>query len=392
MLTKVLKVEYACGWNIYTMKFLGIWPEERRLDQISSYKVLLTIVIILLFCTIPQYWQLYIDRNDFDLVMENICVDNLNATTALIKMMFFWFNGKPMKELLTTMEIDWKEVSTKNDEQKMMELAKFSRILATRATEVCYVLIATCILKTCLSMRTEGPLLFLTGHFPFDLMTNHIFFACMFIGQVIGTIYYTTAYTAVDTFIAMLILHVCGQLSRLQNELINLNSITRLEFQKKLNYIIRRHDHLNRFVDTIEDQFNIMLLFHMLGCTVQLCIECFQGLILMSGKSENVPLADILFFALYVFYMLLQLYLYCYVGEKLWTESTEVARAAYECKWYDLLPHEAKSLILIIRRSRSPLRLTAGKFCIFNHELFSSVLKTSMGYLSVLRTTMINDE
>ncbi|XP_043503442.1 odorant receptor coreceptor-like [Polistes fuscatus] len=190
----------------------------------------------------------------------------------------------------------------------------------------------------------------------------------------------------------MLILHVCGQLSRLQGDLINLNSTTREEFHNKLSYIVERHDFLNRFVDTIEEQFNIMLLVQMLGCTLQLCMECFQGLKLMAGEGENMPLIGMFFFAFYVFYVLLQLYLYCYVGEKLWTESTEVARAAYECNWYDLLPHEAKSLILIIRRSRSPLRLTAGKFCTFNHELFSSVLKTSMGYLSVLRTTMMKDE
>ncbi|XP_043503443.1 odorant receptor 13a-like [Polistes fuscatus] len=289
------------------------------------------------------------------------------------------------------MEIDWKEVSTKKEERKMMKLARFSRILATRATEISYALIAVYIVKRCLSMRNEGRLPFISSHFPFDYLTSPIF-ELTFVLQVIGAVYFTTVYTSVDTFLTMLILHVCGQLSRLQEDLINLNSNTREEFQKKLGYIVRRHDHLNRFVDTIEEQFNIMLLVQMLGCTLQLCIECFQGLMLMAGEGEKMPLIEMFFFAFYVFYVLLQLYLYCYVGEKLWTESTEVARAAYECKWYDFLPHEAKSLILIIHRSRSPLRLTAGKFCTFNHELYSSVLKTSMGYLSVLRTTMIKDD
>ncbi|KAI4487304.1 hypothetical protein M0804_005453 [Polistes exclamans] len=216
-------------------------------------------------------------------------------------------------------------------------------------------------------------------------------FEITFVGQAIGTVYFTTVYTAIDTFLVMLILHVCGQLSRLQEDLIHLNSTTREEFHNKLSYI-KINEFFPRFVDTIEDRFNIMLLFQMIGCTLQLCMECFQGLKLMAGEGEKMPLIEMFFFAFYVFYVLLQLYLYCYVGEKLWTESTEIARAAYECKWYDLLPHEAKSLILIIRRSRSPLRLTAGKFCTFNHELYSSVLKTSMGYLSVLRTTMMKDE
>ncbi|XP_046815749.1 odorant receptor 13a-like [Vespa crabro] len=202
-------------------------------------------------------------------------------------------------------------------------------------------------------------------------MTSPLF-EFKFFGQMIGAIYYSVTYTAVDTFLAMLVLHVCGQLSRLQNDLIDLNSATRKEFGMKLNYIVERHNYLNRFVDTLEDRFNIMLLFQILGCTLQLCMECFHGLVLIMDDGEEMPLLEMFFFAFYIFYVLLQLYLYCYVGEKLWFESTELARAAYECKWYNLLPEEAKSLLLIIYRSRSPLRLTAGKFCILNHELYST--------------------
>ncbi|XP_015183161.1 PREDICTED: odorant receptor 13a-like [Polistes dominula] len=331
------------------------------------------------------------DRHDFELVIDVLSLDGINGTIAFIKMIFFWSSGEPINNLLSSMEIDWKEVSTKNEKEKMIKLARFSRILASRTTELCYALIAVYIFKRCLSMRTEGRLPFFPSYYPFNAVSSPIY-ELAFIGQTIGAIYYTTVYTAVDTFLAMLILHVCGQLSRLQDNLIHLNSTTRQEFQNKLRYIIRRHDYLKRFVDTIEDQFNLMLLFQMLGCTLQLCIECFQGLKLMAGEGEKMPLVEMFFFAFYAFYVLLQLYLYCFVGEKLWTESTEVARAAYECNWYNLLPHEARSLILIIRRARSPFRLTAGKFFTLNHELYSSVLKTSMGYLSVLRTTMIKDE
>ncbi|KAI4497869.1 hypothetical protein M0802_006985 [Mischocyttarus mexicanus] len=391
MLTKVWQVEYACGWNLFTMKFMGIWPEERRYNEISSYKVLIGIAFIILFCTIPQYWLLYIDRHDFNLIMENLSLDNINGTIAFIKMIFFWSSGGQIKDLLTAMEEDWKEVSSKEDEKKMMKYATFSRKIATRATAICYGIIVSYTAKRILSMRFYGRLTFFPSYYPIETMDSPLF-ELKFIGQMIATTYYTVTYTSVDTFLVMLILHVCGQLKRLQDELVNLNSGTSQEFQNKLSYVVRRHDHLNRFIDKIEDQFNIMLLFQILGCTLQLCMECFQGLMLMAGEAEEMPLIEICFFAFYIFYVLLQLYLYCYVGEKLWTESTEVARAAYECKWYDLLPHEARSLILIIRRSRSPLRLTAGKFCTLNHELYSSVLKTSMGYLSVLRATMISDD
>lgn len=75
------------------MRFMGIWPEERKFDQISSYKVLIGIIFILSFCTIPQYVLLYFDRRDFDLVMENLSVDNINGTMSFLKMIFFWSSG-----------------------------------------------------------------------------------------------------------------------------------------------------------------------------------------------------------------------------------------------------------------------------------------------------------
>lgn len=145
------------------------------------------------------------------------------------------------------MEEDWKEVSTKEGERKMKEYAQFSRNLATRATAVCYALILVYTVKRCISMSTEGRLLFFPAYFPFDAMTSPTF-ELKFIGQLIGATYYTVTYTAVDTFLAMLILHVCGQLWRLQKDLINLNSATRDEFHIKLSYIVKRHDYLNRYL------------------------------------------------------------------------------------------------------------------------------------------------
>ncbi|KAK2588369.1 hypothetical protein KPH14_004383 [Odynerus spinipes] len=97
------------------------------------------------------------------------------------------------------------------------------------------------------------------------------------------------------------------------------------------------------------------------------------------------------FFTVCLAYVLLQIYLYCYIGEKLLTQSTEIAYAAYDCEWYNMPAKEVKYLILIMRRAHSPLRITAGQFCSFNHELFSSILKTSMSYLSVLYNSRSTD-
>lgn len=161
---------------------------------------------------------------------------------------FHWFAVviiEEIKDLLAAMEKDWTEVIREEDRNKMMKFAKFSRILSTKVNAFCYSLIVVYAATRCLSMRTEGRLSFFPSYFPFESMTSPLF-ELKFVGQMIGAIYYSITYTAVDTFLAMLILHVCGQLSRLQNDLIDLNSATSEDFRTKINYIVERHNHLNR--------------------------------------------------------------------------------------------------------------------------------------------------
>ncbi|KAL0117880.1 hypothetical protein PUN28_008929 [Cardiocondyla obscurior] len=94
------------------------------------------------------------------------------------------------------------------------------------------------------------------------------------------------------------------------------------------------------------------------------------------------------FLLLYLGTVLTHLYIYCYSAERLLIESTSLAYGVYECKWYDISPKDAKSLMFMAYRSTIPLRLTAGKFGTFSLEMFGTTVKTSMGYLSALLTMM----
>lgn len=82
------------GWNYYTMKFIGIWPEERKWNQASNYLVLIPFLMILCFICAPQTINLTIISNDFNLVIENLSMGNITITLSLLKTIAFWINGK----------------------------------------------------------------------------------------------------------------------------------------------------------------------------------------------------------------------------------------------------------------------------------------------------------
>ncbi|KAF3423722.1 hypothetical protein E2986_11814 [Frieseomelitta varia] len=87
-------LNYQYGLNRYTMKFAGIWPEERKWNRASSYIVLMPFLTMLCFACGPQTIDLPFIAHDLNLVVENLSMANVTLTISLVKTMTFWMNGK----------------------------------------------------------------------------------------------------------------------------------------------------------------------------------------------------------------------------------------------------------------------------------------------------------
>ena len=87
--------------------------------------------------------------------------------------------------------------------------------------------------------------------------------------------------------------------------------------------------------------------------------------------------------------LMVQLFAYSYVGEYLRRQMEGIADSMYFCNWYDIPRSVAKDIIYVIMRAQEPVFLRAGQFLVVNMETYTSIIKTSMSYLSVLRV-MVN--
>lgn len=95
------------------------------------------------------------------------------------------------------------------------------------------------------------PLLY-TAYFPFDVTRSPIF-EVICVCQILSAYSGTVSYTGSDSFISMLVLHVCSQLQNLRGRLKNLANNpsgvgTVEEFKNELRRIVKRHEHLSWFV------------------------------------------------------------------------------------------------------------------------------------------------
>nr|UVB79112.1 odorant receptor 13 [Heortia vitessoides] len=125
------------------------------------------------------------------------------------------------------------------------------------------------------------------------------------------------------------------------------------------------------FSEQVFAQFNVSL--------VIICVTAFQ---LVSVTDNPVRLIAM---GTYLVNMMFQVFLYCYQGNQLSEESTEVAGAAYESPWYMMSTPLRRSLLIIMIRCRRTAKITAGSFTTLSLASFMAIIKTSYSMFTLLQ-------
>lgn len=143
------------------------------------------------------------------------------------------------------MKRDWSVTEDKRDRRVMLDTAKITRNLSISSTILVQIVVVIYVVFRLIVNRHVGRQLFFRAYFPYNVSSSPSF-EFTFLGQLIAAVFAASTYTAVDTFIATLVLHTCGQLANLRRKLTNLHACTRAEFQAKMGKIVRKHEYLNR--------------------------------------------------------------------------------------------------------------------------------------------------
>ncbi|KAL6422762.1 hypothetical protein ACFW04_010758 [Cataglyphis niger] len=393
-------LNFAIGWNRFNLGLVGIWPDPLQNSKekagLSRCRFLTASFFMLGFMCIPQSVNLIFIWGNADMMTENLATANIPVANAFMKAFTIWHHRKALKLLVDFFYQDWRAPKTSEERTAMLKSAKLVRKISiwctilTQTMVTIYIVLRISIIVKFPRSDPARPLLY-TAYFPFDVTRSPIF-EVICVCQILSAYSATVSYTGSDSFISMLVLHACSQLQNLRQRLKNLANNPRgvktvEEFKNELTRIVKRHEHLNWFAKTIEDCFNAVLLIQMLSCTVQLCFQGFHVFRLLINEEENESSTfQLIFLVTFVGFVLVHLYIYCYVGEMLLVQSTEMGFSAYESNWFNVPGKETRSLLLIMHRSSMPLCLTAGKFSTFSLQMFSKIVRTSLGYLSVLLT------
>ncbi|XP_049821409.1 odorant receptor 49b-like [Aethina tumida] len=168
------------------------------------------------------------------------------------------------------------------------------------------------------------------------------------------------------------------EVNRMHTQL-NMDSI---ELKNKLVYekivdCVKHHKAIKKYVDKIEDAYNLVLFTQLFGSSLVICI-CLWRLVIVEPVS--LP-----FLQIYVFLvtMNLETFLFCYWATVLYEESVTINNAIYMGNWYVYDLKSKKALLILMEGAKRPMQITAGNVSL---DLFMGILKKSYSIFAVLKS------
>ncbi|XP_025993159.2 odorant receptor 43a-like isoform X2 [Solenopsis invicta] len=383
-------LEWAIGLHRSVLNMIGLWPQQNK-DQhdefFSKFRMLFNTTLIIFVLIIPALAQLIKIWGDMIQIIDNLQF-TLPFLLSILKIFIMWYKKKVLSLLINIIIKDWMRVKMNKERNVMLRNARITRILIKGGIFVA-IFAAFIRMSPTFFKQYFGHVKNLTNlekslpiptHYWYDISNSPIY-ELTYLAQTISVFTCALTYVVIDNFLGLLILHVCGQMESLHLRLLNLGKDP--DFRAVLKYNVKDHIRLIRFVEAIDDTFNLLLL----GIIGFSCILIsLLGFLMVNAinQDSHLSIPKITWYFSAIASMLLQSGLYCTVGELLVNQSEKIHRTTYECIWYTLNLKTAKDLTLIMLCAKRQLNITAGKIFPMTMTTFCSILKTSMGYISML--------
>ncbi|XP_025989905.2 odorant receptor 49b [Solenopsis invicta] len=385
--------EWAVKLNRFTLDILGLWPKNIQnpwQKLICNLRALISAIGILICLFIPSIYSLIKIFGDSLLMLDNLQI-TLPVVSCSIRIILFWWKKEAIIPIMNMVAKDWMKPKSDQERELMIRYAHIARIIIIFSYCIMglqyFFLVVLPIFGFSLRLTTNitdpGRPMPVQSHYFYDI-TKRPQYELTFISQAIYMSIGMMAYTGIDNFLSLLVFHICGQLDILKNRLQHLEKF--INYHKVLKYCIAKHIRLLRAIEIIEDTYNTILLSLFIYFMILFAFYGFR-LISLFDEGNDMSVIHLIYFISSVINIFVHMCLYCVLGEILVAQCNKMYYAAYSNKWYTMDPKVAKDLLFLITRGSKPIYLTVGKVTPVTMATFCGLVKTSVGYMSVLHTT-----
>ncbi|XP_025074149.1 odorant receptor 63a-like [Pogonomyrmex barbatus] len=199
---------------------------------------------------------------------------------------------------------------------------------------------------------------------------------------------------AVDTIYFALLQHICGVLAILSRRLEKLHDTEDIDHS---NAISKRDRDIKNMVQCIQLQIRIERLIQLTESMFAICLFTDIGLGILFQCSASVMIVthtDTLYLVKNFPLLLIQtarFFFNCWIGQRIIDHSSQVSFAAYNGKWYQMSLEAKKILLFLMMKCRKPYRITMTKLYVICMESYSTLMKTSASYVTLMVSLNSND-
>ncbi|XP_011159023.1 odorant receptor 22c-like [Solenopsis invicta] len=398
-LEPVADFNYSIQVNRLFMKSIGAWPFslcETTMEKIGQIVLAMTSCFLLLFMFIPCTLCIILAKIDLKAKIAMVGPDSF-ILMGVCKQFALLTKSKSISECIRDIRADWDYIAmdSKKNREIMSTTAKFGRWLST---------------VSAIFMFSAG--LFFTTITPIfagktEIIDNETvrslavpvyreildprstpYFEIVLLTEAVGCNAIYSFTVSVYSMAAIFVMHTCGQFQILMLKMDDLadgkeSKLANNTYQGRLGEIVKLHVRILSFIARIEELLNGICLVDVIGCTLNVC---FLGFYLIT-EWENSEAIGTIMYGLLMTSFTFNIFILCYIGDLLADQCVEIGTKAYMIEWYRIHPNKgALGLMLMMTKSNSTLKLTAGKFFSLSLDTFGAVMRTSMAYLNLLRT------
>ncbi|XP_020295550.1 odorant receptor 4-like [Pseudomyrmex gracilis] len=383
-------IRYVFKLNHWILGSIGIWPIAIR----GASEIAITIWnIALSFTVVPC--ALYIVYDEKDIIVR-LKIFGLLAfcLTAMIKYCILAIRRPKILRCIEYVKSDWWQVSFRSDREVMLKYAATGRNLTIIGASLMYTpgiiyhAIPLCSEPIVVDNQTLRPFVYPT-HSEFRRSQISPFYEMVYVAHCMCgyTIYSITAGTC--GLAALFATHACGQIQVIISRLENLVEGNKFEqtsnVHQRIVAIVKSHVRIVRFAAAVEEVLQEVCVVEFASSVCTICL--LEYYCIVDWQDDN-KLSLVNYFLLFISFCF-NIYILCYIGDLLMEKSSQIGSICYMINWYQLSPTLVRNLTLIVAISSYPVKITAGRIVDLSLPTFGIVLKTSVAYLSFLRTLVM---
>ncbi|XP_072760981.1 odorant receptor 4-like isoform X1 [Anoplolepis gracilipes] len=363
----------------------GIWPFKQTYIRFAIY------ILYYILYLVMAYTDLYDVFGNLELMVMNL-VETV-AYTMTFTVVWLIRCSNLLKHVINAVKKDIMERKFENFEEERIyynynytsKIFTYGSIIGMFITVMLLYfrpLLHFAITDQVLRNNTESFILPYRIHTFFDI-TNSYTYILMYL-YLFPMFYISICHMAAICLIVILVFHICGELSILSYRIKNIRTYSQDIVVNRIRSFVRMHLKIIWMAKSVDNTFNLILLDELLGNSIVLAISLYY-VITNLQVSEMATCSTFIFFAIIA---LVMLFGYCLIGDQLTQQCINVQDAYYQCDWYEMPLSCKKYLLICMIHGQVMLYLTAARFYIFSLNSFTDVIKTSLAYLSMLRTLL----